>query len=73
MPKVKNKGRILKAAREKQLVTYSGVPVRLSVNVWKETLNIEWIGKKYSKSWKAETYSQDYSIQQSYHLELKDK
>ena len=29
MPKVKNKERILKAAREKQLVTYRGVPIRL--------------------------------------------
>ena len=30
MPKVKDKERILKAAREKQLVTYSTVPIRLS-------------------------------------------
>ena len=27
MPKVKDKERILKAAREKQLVTYRGVPI----------------------------------------------
>ena len=27
MPKVKNKGRILKAAREKQRVTHKGVPI----------------------------------------------
>ena len=29
MPKVKDKERILKAAREKQLVTYKGGPIRL--------------------------------------------
>ena len=29
MPKVKDKGRILKAAREKETVTYKGVPIRL--------------------------------------------
>ena len=29
MPKVKNKERTLKAAREKQRVTYKGVPIRL--------------------------------------------
>ena len=29
MPKVKDKERILKAAREKQRVTYKGVPIRL--------------------------------------------
>ena len=30
MPKVKDKERILKAAREKQLVTYKGVPVTVT-------------------------------------------
>ena len=38
MPKVKGKERILKAAREKETVTYKGVPVRLSVDFSKETL-----------------------------------
>ena len=33
MQKVKDKERILKAAREKQLVTYRGVPIRLSVEL----------------------------------------
>ena len=36
MPKVKEK--VLKAAREKQTVTYKGVPIRLSANFSKETL-----------------------------------
>ena len=31
MVKVKDKERILKASREKQLVTYKGNPIRLSV------------------------------------------
>ena len=38
MPKVKNKERILKVAREKQRVTYGGVPIRLSADFSKETL-----------------------------------
>ena len=38
MPKAKDKGRILKAAREKQRVTYKGVPIRLSADFSKETL-----------------------------------
>ena len=38
MSKVKAKERILKAAREKQLVTYRGVPTRLSADFSKETL-----------------------------------
>ena len=38
MPKVKDKERILKAARGKKLVTYRGVPRRLSAPFSKETL-----------------------------------
>ena len=38
MPKVKDKERILKAAREKQLVTYRGVPIRLSADFSNKTL-----------------------------------
>ena len=38
MSKVRNKERILKAAREKQRVTYKGVPIRLLADSLKETL-----------------------------------
>ena len=38
MPKVKDKERILKAAKEKQIVTYKGVPIRVSADYSKETL-----------------------------------
>ena len=38
MPKVKDKERIFKAAREKQRVTYKGVPISLSADFSKETL-----------------------------------
>ena len=38
LPKIKDKERILKAAREKETVTYKGVPIRLSANFSKETL-----------------------------------
>ena len=38
MPKVKDKERILKAARKKKRVTYKGVPIRLSADFSKETL-----------------------------------
>ena len=38
MPEVKGEERILRAAREKQLVTYRGVPIRLSADFSKETL-----------------------------------
>ena len=38
MPKVKDKETILKPARKKQLVIYKGVPIRLSADSSKETL-----------------------------------
>ena len=38
MPKVKDKERILKAARKKQIITYKQVPIRLSIDFSKETL-----------------------------------
>ena len=38
LPKYKDKERILKAAREKPLVTYKGTPLRLSANYSTETL-----------------------------------
>ena len=38
MPKVKDKEKILKAARKKDTVTYKGVLIRLSADFSKETL-----------------------------------
>ena len=38
LPKIKDKERILTAAREKETVTYRGVPIRLSADFLKETL-----------------------------------
>ena len=47
LPKIKDKERILKAAREKETVTYKGVPIRLSADF---SNGQEGAGKKYSKS-----------------------
>ena len=40
MPKVKDKERILKAARGKQRVIYKGVTIRLSAEFSKDTLQV---------------------------------
>ena len=50
MPKVKDKERILKAAREKQRVTYKEVPIKLSADFSIETLPARRDWQKYSKS-----------------------
>ena len=39
LPKIKDKERILKATREKETVTYKGVPIRLPADFSKETLS----------------------------------
>ena len=41
LPKIKDKERILKATRGKEKVTYKGVPIRLSADFSKETLQAE--------------------------------
>ena len=38
LPKIKDKERILKAAREKETVTFKGISIRLSADFSKETL-----------------------------------
>ena len=56
--KIKDKEKILKAARGKERVTYKGVPIRLSADFSKKTKKTkkkkpyrqEEAGKKYSKS-----------------------
>ena len=49
MPKVKVKERILKLAREKLIVTYKGVPIRLSVDLLKETF---WVRRDWQEVFK---------------------
>ena len=75
MAQVKDKEKILKAARGIQLVTYKGTPIRLSVNFSAETLQArrEWHNVFKGKRKKKNLNSQDYSTCQSYHSELKER
>ena len=50
LPKITQKERILEAAREKETVTYKGVPIRLQLISPKRPYRQEGTGKKYSKS-----------------------
>ena len=72
MPKVKEKERILKAAREMQVPTKE-FPYDYQLISQKKFFKLEGTGKKSSKWWKARTYNLDDSIQQSYHLEWKGR
>ena len=71
LSKIKYKERILKAAKEKETVTYRGVPIRLSADFSKETLQVRRGWKEVFKLMKGK--DQDYSIQQSYHAEWKGR
>ena len=73
LPKIKDKEGILKAAREKETVTYKGVSIRLSADFSKETLQARRGWNEMYEVMKGKTYIQDYSIQKSYHLEWKDR
>ena len=47
LSKIKDKDRILRAAREKKTVTYKGKPIRLSSDFLAQTLQVERNGVKY--------------------------
>ena len=69
LPKMKDKERILEAAREKDTVIYKGVPIGLSAAFLKETLQTRRDWKEVFQVMKGKTYVQDCSIQQRFHLE----
>ena len=71
LPKIKDKERILKVARKRRQLPTKEFPLDYQLNSQKKPCRQEGAGKKYSKSSKARTYIQDFSIQQSFHLEWK--
>ena len=56
-----------------QLLTYRRVPIRMSADFSKETLQARRAWQEIFKVIKAGAYSQDCSAQQSHHLELKGR
>ena len=68
--KTKHKERILRAAREKQQVTYKGNPIFLTADLSAETLQAR---RVYLKHWKGKIYNQDHCTWQGSHLKLMEK
>ena len=66
VPRVKDREKILKAEREKKIITYRGIPIRLSADFSEETLCARRDWQEISKSGKVGTYIQDYSTQHSH-------
>ena len=73
IPKVKDKERILKAAREKQLVPYRGVSIRLSADFSKETLQARRDWQELFKVMKSKDLQQRLSTWETYHSESKGR
>ena len=74
LTKTKHKERILKAAREKQQVTYKGNPVHLTVDLSAETLQARKEWQDIFKVLKGKKiYNQDYCTQQGSHSKLMEK
>ena len=67
LAKMEQKERILEAAREKDTVTYKGVPIRLSADFSKETLQARRGWQEVFQVMKGKDLHPRYSIQQSYH------
>ena len=73
MTKSQDKERILKAAREKQEVTYKGAPIRLAVDFSTETLQARREWQEMYQVMKTKDLQPRHSIQQSFHLKWKVK
>ena len=72
MPKIKGRERILKAGREKQRVTYKGVPIRMSVDFLKHTLQARRDWQKVLKVMKSKDL-QPRLLYSFYHLQCKGR
>ena len=64
---------MLKAPREKQLLTHKGTPVRLSADFSAETAGQKGVACYIQSDERKNTYNQEYSTRQSYHSDLKER
>ena len=73
LPKVKDKERILKAAREKKQITYNGAPICLAADFSVETLQARREWHDIFKVLKEKNFTLEYYIQQKYSSSMKKK
>ena len=73
MTRLKDKERIPKATREKQVVTYKEAPIRLSSDFSTETFQARWDWCEIFKVMKSRTYNQGCFTQQGYLLKSKEQ
>ena len=73
LTKITFKEKILKAANDKQKITYKWTPIRLPTDFSGETLQAWGSGRIYLNWWKGKTYNLDYSTQQVSHSDSMEK
>ena len=73
LTKIKYKEKILKASREKQQITYKGIPIRLTADLSAETLQARRLWQDILKVMKGKTCNQDYSTHQGSHSDSMEK
>ena len=73
LTKIKHKKQILKTAREKQQITYKGITKRLTVDLPAEALQARREWEDVFKIMRGKAYNQEYSAQQGYHSDSKEK
>ena len=76
--KIKHKEQILKAAREKQQITHKGIPIRITTDLSKETLQARRVQQDIRKVMKEKNLQPrllypDYCTQQGSHSNMKEK
>ena len=73
LSKFKYKEKILKAAREKQQITYKGIVIRLTADLSAETLQARRERQEIYKVMKRKNLRQDYSTRQGSHSDSTEK
>ena len=71
--KIKYKEKILKAAREKQQITYKGIPIRLTADLSAETLQARGDWQEIFKGMKGENLKPRLLYQQGSHSDSMEK
>ena len=73
LSKIKYKEKLLKAAREKQQITYTGIPIRLTADLSAETLQARREWEDIFKVMKGKNLQPRYSPQQGSHSDSMEK
>ena len=73
LTKIKDTEKLLKAAREKQQITYKGTPIRLKADLSTEILQVRREWQDIFKVMKGKNLQQRYSTQRGSHSDLEEK